>query len=106
LGYLLRFDAVSDSQSLAARKPSGGYRNIALSVVTELTAAMAQDKEGDPEHKLSRQEAVLVSALRQNIERYRKQLDTELGEDERRFVERCLAEEQAMLERLVGGLQS
>jgi hypothetical protein len=106
LGYLLRFDGVSDSGSLAARRLSDRHRNVALSVVTELTAAMAQDKEGDPEHKLSRPEAALVSVLRQNIGRYRKQLDTELGDDERRFVERCLAEEQAMLERLVGGLQS
>jgi len=42
----------------------------------------------------------MVSMLRQNIARYRQQLATDLGEEERRFVERCLAEEGAMLERL------
>jgi hypothetical protein len=106
LGYLLWFDEVSESGSLAAWRLSDRHRNVALSVVTELTAVMTQDTKGDPEHKLSWQEAALVTALRQNVERYRKQLDTELSEDERRFVECCLAEEQAMLERLTGGLQS
>jgi hypothetical protein len=39
-------------------------------------------------------------AHRQNIARYRRLLDTDLTADERRFVERRVAEEQATLRRL------
>jgi hypothetical protein len=39
-------------------------------------------------------------AHRQNIARYRRLLDTDLTADERRFVERRVAEEQAALQRL------
>jgi hypothetical protein len=39
-------------------------------------------------------------AHRQNIARYRRLLDTDLTADERRFVERRVAEEQAALRRL------
>lgn len=39
-------------------------------------------------------------ARRQNIARYRRLLDTDLTADERRFVERRVAEEQAALRRL------
>ena len=39
-------------------------------------------------------------ALRQNLARYRRLLDTHLTAKERRFVERRVAEEQAALQRL------
>lgn len=55
---------------------------------------------------MSRQDAALASLLRQNIARYREQLVTDLGDSERRFVERCLGEEEAMLKRLIGGPES
>jgi hypothetical protein len=41
-------------------------------------------------------------AHRQNLARYRRLLDTHLTAEERRFVERRLAEEQAALRRLSG----
>jgi hypothetical protein len=44
----------------------------------------------------------MVSTLRRNIERYRQQLATDPGANSRRFIERCLAAEEAMLERLTG----
>lgn len=37
-----------------------------------------------------------------NIDRYRRMLETELTFGERRFVKRCLAEEEAAVERLAG----
>jgi hypothetical protein len=55
---------------------------------------------------LSRQDAALASLLWQNIARYREQLATDLSDSERRFAERCLAEEKAMLKRLIGGPES
>ena len=39
-------------------------------------------------------------ARRQNLARYRRLLDTHLTAEERRFVERRVAEEQAALQRL------
>jgi hypothetical protein len=45
-------------------------------------------------------------AHRQNIARYRRLLDTKLTADERRFVERRVAEERAALQRLTGGATS
>lgn len=50
-----------------------------------------------PELKLA-----LLSAHRANIERYRRLLETYLTSDERRFVERRLAEEQAAMQRVAG----
>ncbi len=67
-----------------------------------MQTAMSHEEGGPPPRKLSRQEDALVSTLRQNIARYLAQLDAGLGDDERRFVERCLAEEQAMLTRITG----
>lgn len=66
---------------------------------------MSQD-EGVPPRDLFRQEATLVAALQENNTRYREQLAIHPGDDARRFIERCLAEEEAMLERLTGGPES
>jgi hypothetical protein len=45
-------------------------------------------------------------ARRANIERYRKILGTHLIAEERRFVERRLAEEQALLQKLRGSVDA
>ena len=47
-------------------------------------------------------ETASQSARRANIERYRKILGKHLTAEERRFVERRLAEEQALLHKLLG----
>ena len=44
-------------------------------------------------------------ARRQNLSRYRKLLDTNLTAEQRRFVERRMAEEHAALQRLSGSAE-
>ena len=57
-------------------------------------------QEGDPMTIFG--EMTQQYAHRQNIARYRRLLDTNLTAEERRFVERRVAEEQAALRRLSG----
>ena len=45
----------------------------------------------------------LCSAHRANIDRYRQILRTHLSDEERQFVERQIAEEEAALRRVAGG---
>ena len=46
------------------------------------------------------------NAHRQNLARYRRLLDTNLTAEQRRFVERRLADEYAALDRLSGSVES
>jgi hypothetical protein len=50
-------------------------------------------------------EATEQHARRKNIHKYRRLLDTDLTAEQRRFVERRLAEEYAALERLTGSVK-
>ncbi|MEJ2376194.1 MAG: hypothetical protein P8Y71_12525 [Pseudolabrys sp.] len=50
----------------------------------------------------SNRRSAFLFAHRANIDRYQRILETELTVGERRHFERCLAEEEAALERLSG----
>ena len=54
------------------------------------------------ETKVFDQRGALLFAHQANIDRCRRILDTELTVGERRFIKRCLAEEEAALERISG----
>ena len=47
---------------------------------------------------------VFVFAHKTNIQRYRRTLETYLTTEERRFVERRIAEEEAALQQIAGSL--
>ena len=51
---------------------------------------------------MSQEDPAVSFAHRENIERYKRILRTHLTEDERVFIQRRLAEEQAALEQLAG----
>lgn len=51
-------------------------------------------------------DSAMQFAHRANIDRYRKLLESYLTAEERRFVERRLAEEQAALQRFAGNVSS
>jgi len=61
--------------------------------ITQRTAARGQAMSPEAENEF-------VFALRANIERYQRILETYLTTEERRFVERRLAEEKAALQEL------
>ena len=71
-------------------------------VVRTSIGKMPQRKTNLEKQPISQLDATVSFAHRENIERYKRILRTHLTEDERVFIQRRLAEEQATLEQLAG----